>query len=152
MQIIKIFICNKIYIKIKKKVNFTHKIWSYTFLVAIMFQIKGTKWAVFGGKSIHYTWYWKWSIVSAWIRTPDPWITKLNYLTCWWMGNKSSVYQVHDTKSLRYTQLSQNDAIANNLEQKCCVQTAATLTLASTHVFLIKMCQECYNRRESRVF
>ncbi len=31
---------------------------------------KGTKWAVFGGKRIHSTLYWKGSIVSAGIRTP----------------------------------------------------------------------------------
>ncbi len=38
--------------------------------------LKGTKWTVFGGKRIHSMWYWKGSIVSASIRTPDPWVTK----------------------------------------------------------------------------
>ncbi len=39
-------------------------------------RIKGTKWAVFGGKRIHSTLCWKGSIVSAGIRTPDPWVAK----------------------------------------------------------------------------
>ncbi len=38
--------------------------------------VKGTKWAVFGGKRIHSMLYWKGSIVSAGIRTPDPWVAK----------------------------------------------------------------------------
>ncbi len=57
--------------------------------------VKGTKWAVFGGKGIHSTWYWKGSILSAGIWTLDPWITDdtlpclpLSYLNCWWMGIK----------------------------------------------------------------
>ncbi len=39
--------------------------------------LKGTIiWAVFGRKRIHSTLYWKGSIVSAGIRTPDPWVAK----------------------------------------------------------------------------
>ncbi len=77
--------------------------------------IKGTKWAVFGGKRINSTLYWKGSIVSNGIRTPDPWVAKRAiYHWVTWLAHewhKNSVYQVQNKlfnfyKSFRYTQLS----------------------------------------------
>ncbi len=61
--------------------------------------LKDTKWAVFRGKMVHFTWYWKGSIVVC-FRQDSSLDYKTNYLllsylTCLWMGiNKSSVYQV----------------------------------------------------------
>ena len=60
--------------------------------------LKGTKWAVFGGTRIHSKWYWKGSIVSAGIRTLDPWITRRTF-NRWAIyllinGHKISEYQV----------------------------------------------------------
>ncbi len=78
----------------------------------------------------------------------------LSHLTCWWMGIKNSVFQVHNTLFTSQSGI-RNCHKMTNCEQfrtKCCVKISATLTLASTHVFLIRMCQECYNRRESWVF
>ncbi len=46
------------------------------YLLGFSWEFNGTKWAVFGGKRIHSTSYWKGSIVSAGIRTPDPWVAK----------------------------------------------------------------------------
>ncbi len=66
-------------------------------------------------------------------------------------GHKNSVYQVHSKLFTIYSGI-RNCHKMTNCEQfrtKCCVKISATLTLASTHVFLSKMCQECYNRRES---
>ncbi len=52
-----------------------------------------------------------------------------------------------------YAQLSQKWQNSEQFRTKCCVlKIVATLTLASTDVFLIKMWQESYNRRESWVF
>ncbi len=56
---------------------------------------------------------------------------------------KSQIYFVY--KSIKCTQLSQNDKNCEQYQTKCCVEIAATLTLATIDVFLIKMCQECYN-------
>ena len=107
---------------------------------------------------IHSTWYWKGSSVSAGIRTPDQWITKQLSTTelsdLLMNGRKSSIYQV--SNSLFTNQSSIRNChkmtICEQYRAKCCVQTAATLTLASTDVFLIKMWQESYNRMESWVF
>ncbi len=68
-------------------------------------------------------------------------------------GHKSSVYQVPD--SLFTNQSCLRCHKMTNCEQfrtKCCVKIAATLTLAAIDVFLKCTYQECYNRRESRVF
>ncbi len=52
---------------------------------------------VFGGKRIHSTLYWKGSIVSAGIRTPDPWVAYTTELSDLLMnGHKNSVYQVQN--------------------------------------------------------
>ncbi len=48
--------------------------------------IKGTKWAVFGGKRIHSMLYWKESIVSAGIRTPDLWVAIYHWAT--WLADE----------------------------------------------------------------
>ncbi len=66
-------------------------------------------------------------------------------------GHKNSVYQVQNKLFTNHSGI-RNCHKMTNCEQfrtKCCVKISATLTLASTHVFLIKMCQECYNRSES---
>ncbi len=67
--------------------------------------LKGTKWVVFRGKRIHSTWYWKGSIVSAGIRTPDPWVARrtIYHWAIWltdewlWMGIKIAYikYKTH---------------------------------------------------------
>ena len=97
--------------------------------------------------------YWKGSIVSAGIRKPRSMDYEANSLPLsWWMGIKVAYIKY----KIRCLQINQVYAIVtkwrivNNFEKKCCVKTAATLTLASTqcHVSLIKMCQECYNRRD----
>ena len=79
----------------------------------------------------------------------------LSYLICWWMGTKVAYIR----SRIVCLQINQVYAIVTNVtmtncEQcrtKCCAKIAATLTLASTDVFLIKMWQKSYNRRESWV-
>ena len=78
---------------------------------------KGTKWAVSGGKRIHSAWYWKGSIVSAGIRTFDPWISEnslpLSYLTCWWIDIKVAYikYQILCLQIIKCMHLLQNDKL-----------------------------------------
>ncbi len=118
--------------------------------------LKGTKLAVFGVKGIHSTLYWKGSIASAGIRTPGLWsersTTELSDLRM--NGHKNSVHHVQNTLFTSQSGICNCHKMTNceQFKTKCCVKISATLTLASTHVFLIKMCQDCYNRRESRVF
>ena len=75
----------------------------------------------------------------------------LGYLTCCWICE-------NEVQNMLYTNQSgiirncQKMANCEQFRKQCCVKTAGVLTLASTHVFLIKMCQESYNRRESWVF
>ena len=66
--------------------------------------VKGTKWAVFGGKMINSTWYWKGNnsfrhiirtVASIHGLRGEP--STLNCLTCCWLGHKSSVYQIPNT-------------------------------------------------------
>ncbi len=66
-------------------------------------------------------------------------------------GHKNSVYQVHNKLFTIHSGIRNCHKMTNcdQFRTKCCVKISATLTLASTHVFLLKMCQECYNRRES---
>ncbi len=66
-------------------------------------------------------------------------------------GHKNSIYQVQNTLLTNQSSLYNCHKMTNYCEQyrtNCCVKISATLTLASTHVFLIKMCQKCYNRIE----
>ena len=96
-----------------------------------------------------------------WDLNPDLWITRQTlYRWATWLadkwtyGHKSSIYQV---QNILFTNQSgvHNCRKMTNYEQfwtKWCVKIAATLTLAPTDVFLIKMCQACYNSRESWVF
>ena len=68
----------------------------------------------------------------------------LSYLTCWWMGIK--IAYIKDKIRCFCQSGIRNCHKVPNCEQfrtKCCVKISATLKLASTHVFLIKMCQEC---------
>ncbi len=70
-------------------------------------------------------------------------------------GHKSSVYQVSKYSLFTNQSSTRNCHKMTNCEQfraKCYVKIVATLTLATTDVFLIKIWQECYNSRESWVF
>ncbi len=69
-------------------------------------------------------------------------------------GHKSSVYQLPNTLFTNQSGVRNCYKITNceQFRTKCCVKIAATLRLATTDVYLIRMCQKCYNRRESWVF
>ncbi len=77
----------------------------------------------------------------------------LNYLTCWWMGiNVAKIkYQIVCLQINQAYAIVTKWQILNNFEQNA-VKKPAILTLATSDVFLVKMWQECYNRRESWVF
>ncbi len=110
------------------------------------------------GKSVHYTWHWKGSIVSTRIRTLECMnygvnSLPLSYQTCWCMGIKVTHYQVPNTLFTNQSSV-RNCHRMTNCEQfltKCCVKIAATLILATADVFLIRMWQECCNGIESRL-
>ncbi len=69
-------------------------------------------------------------------------------------GHKSSIYQVQNTLFTNQSSVHNCHKMTNceQFRTNCCVKIAATLTLANTFVFLIKMWQECYNGRENWVF
>ncbi len=88
-------------------------------------------WAVFGWKRIHSTLYWKGSIVSAGIRTLDPWITRWTlYRWAIWLADKKDKFWTISSKML-----------SSNIN-----------IIATTDVFLIKMWQKWYTRREPWLF
>ncbi len=98
----------------------------------------------FGGKGIQCTLYWKGGIVAAGIRTLDTWITaklstaELSDLLM--NGHKRIVCQVPNNLFTNELSVRNCHKITNceRFRTKCCVKIAATLTLASTEVFLTK--------------
>ncbi len=119
---------------------------------------KGTKWTVFGGKKDSF-----YAILKrkySFRRDSNPRSINyeanslpLSYLTCWWMG----IEVAYKSQNCLFTNQSSIRNCHKSCEQFltkccCCAKIAATLTLASTDIFLIKMWQESYNRRESWVF
>ncbi len=64
----------------------------------------------------------------------------LSFLTSWWMGVKVEYYQVQNSLFAKQPSLRNcHELTSTNCEQfrtKCCVKIAATLTLASTDLYL----------------
>ncbi len=100
-------------------------------------------------------WYWKGSIVSAGIRTLDPWITGRtlylppSYLTCWWMGIKLAdiKYQILCLQINQVYAIVAELQIVNNSNTILC-KNSSNINISSYHrcLFDKKMWQECCNR------
>ncbi len=112
--------------------------------------IKGTKWAVFGGKRIHSTLYWKGSLPSF-CRDSNPRSSMgceandlpLSYLTCWWMGIKIA-YNMIGTQIMRHTRRlwmhfkqtlfggwnwTKGTILGLNLEEECIAKSVEALNV-----------------------